>query len=219
MAEIVHLVMRHGYSVLFAAVFLRQIGLPVPANLFVIAAGALAAAGQFRLSPAIALAIAACVIADWVWYELGRLRGDRVLRFFYRFTRDPIVAERNAKRTFQRHGPPLLLVAKFVPGLDAVAPPMAGIARTSRVRFLSLEFVGAGLWTLANSGLGFLFSNNLDRAVRFAGKTGTVLAATLVVALCIYAVRQVVRGHGLDEANQPEMNPVDSPDGAQGFAP
>ena len=72
MNAIVQFVVRHGYSILFAAIFAHQIGLPVPAPLFLLAAGALAAAGKLSLVAALGLAVIACVLADWLWYEAGR---------------------------------------------------------------------------------------------------------------------------------------------------
>src|ERR1035438_1494001 len=90
MNDIVQLVMKHGYSVLFGALFAHQLGLPVPGPLFLLAAGALAAAGKLGFVAAVVLAITACVLGDWPWYEAGRRRGDRVLHFIYRFARDQI---------------------------------------------------------------------------------------------------------------------------------
>ena len=88
-------------------------------------------------------------------------------------TRDPDFHDRRAKRTFARYGPALLLVAKFVPGLDAVAPPLAGTLRTSRVRFLALDAVGAALYACVYGGLGYVFSHDLNRAAVYVSRAGT----------------------------------------------
>jgi len=195
MNVIVQFVLKHGYSILFAAVFVRQIGLPVPAPLFLLAAGALAAAGKLDLVPALGLAVTACVLADWVWYEAGRRRGNKVLHFIHRFARDPAGHDRRAKETFARYGLPLVVLAKFVPGLDAVAPPLAGTSRTSRLRFLAFDSVGAGLYSSAYAGLGYVFSHDLDRAAAYVGRVGTVFAGLAFAALSIYAARKLVQRH------------------------
>src|SRR4051794_25510988 len=116
MNAIVQFVVKHGYSILFATAFAHQIGVPVPGPLFLLAAGALAAAGRLGFVPAVALVVVASVMADWVWYEAGRRRGDKVLNFLHRLTRDPEYHNRKAKETFARYGLQILLVAKFVPG-------------------------------------------------------------------------------------------------------
>src|SRR5271166_1310225 len=119
MHSILYFVTKHGYSVLFPGIFVHQLGLPGPGPLFLMAAGALAAAGKMGLVVALVLAVTACVLADWPWYGAGRHQGNRVLHFIHRLTRDPDVHNRRAKKTFARHGPFILSVAKFVPGLDA----------------------------------------------------------------------------------------------------
>ena len=192
MNTIVEFVMRHGYSILFAALFAHQIGLPVPGPLFLLAAGALAATGKLGLFPALGLAVIACVLADWVWYEMGRRRGIKVLHFIHRLLRDPDAHDRRAKETFARFGPPLLVPAKFVPGLDAVAPPLAGISLTSRLRFLAFDAVGAGLYSVVYAGLGYAFSHDLDRAAAYVGRAGTLLAGVVFAGLFTYAARKLV---------------------------
>ena len=195
MDSILLFVANHGYSILFAAVFARQIGLPVPANLFLLAAGALAASQKLALFAAVLLAITACVIADWVWYEAGRRGGDKVLHFIPHFAADPAAADRKAKEHFKKYGPPILLLAKFVPGLDAVAPPLAGTSRTSRLRFLMLETTGAALWSVAYAGLGYAFSQDLNRAARYVGRAGVLMVIGLVSAFCVFGVYKLLTSY------------------------
>ena len=190
MNDIVQFVMKHGYPVLFGALFAHQLGLPVPGPLFLLAAGALAAAGKLGLVAALVLAIIAAVLGDWPWYEAGRRHGDRVLHFIHRLARDPDAHDRRAKETFARYGPPILVIAKFVPGLDAVTPPLAGTSRTSRIRFLGLDAVGAGLYSCTYGGLGYFFSHDLERVAAYAGRAGTVLAGLALAGILIYTVRR-----------------------------
>jgi membrane protein DedA with SNARE-associated domain len=192
---IVQFVLKHGYSLMFTALFAHQIGLPLPGPLFLLAAGALAAAGKMRLVAAIGLATIACVLADFVWYEAGRRQGDKVLHFIHRFARDPDAHDRRAKETFARFGLPLVLLSKFVPGLDAVAPPLAGASRTGRLRFLAFDAAGASLYSCAYAGLGYVFRHDLDRAAAYAGRAGTVVAGFAFAALSIYAAHKLLRHH------------------------
>jgi membrane protein DedA with SNARE-associated domain len=211
MNTIVQFVVKHGYSILFAAIFAHQIGLPVPGPLFLLAAGALAATGKLGLIPAIGLAVIATVLADWPWYEAGRgRRGIKVLHFIHRLSRDPDYHDRKAQETFARYGPSILLISKFVPGLDAVAPPLAGISRTSRLRFLAFDAAGASLYSCAYAGLGYVFSHNLDLAAAYVGRAGTVLGGLVLAAVSIYALGRLVqrkrsmRDAGLAVMNRPE---------------
>ncbi len=193
MNEIFQFVMKHGYSVLFGAVFVHQLGLPVPGPLFLLAAGALAAAGKLGLVAVLILAISACALGDWPWYEAGRRWGDRVLHFLHHLAKDPGAHDRRAKATFAKYGPPILLLAKFVPGLDAVTPPLAGTSGTSRLRFFTFDAIGAGLYSFAYAGLGYVFSHDLDRAAAYGGRAGKLLAALLFAACLAYGIRKLVR--------------------------
>ena len=193
MNAIVQFLLKHGYAVLFAAIFARQIGLPVPAPLFLIAAGALAAARKLGLVAALGLAVTACVLADWVWYEAGRRWGDRVLHFVHGLAPDPDAAERRSRKNFARHGPRILVVAKFIAGLDLVAPPLAGTSAVSRLRFLAFDTIGATLWSGTYAGLGLIFNHDLDRAAAYAARVGTLLAGLVFAGLSIYAAPKLAR--------------------------
>jgi membrane protein DedA with SNARE-associated domain len=193
MNAIFQFVLQHGYAILFGALFAHQLGFPLPGPLFLLAAGALAAAGKLNFVVVLGLAVAAIVLADWPWYEAGRQWGDRVVHFVHRLTRDPDYHDRKAKETFARYGLSLLLVSKFVPGLDAVAPPLAGTSRTSRIRFVAFDVVGAALYSFTYAGLGYVFSNDLDRGAAYVGRMGTLMAGLALAALCFYAARKLLR--------------------------
>jgi membrane protein DedA with SNARE-associated domain len=195
MTAILQFVFKHGYSLLFCALFAHQIGLPLPGPLFLLAAGALAASGKLSLTASVCLAIIACVLADWPWYEAGRRGGDKVLHFIHRFTRDPDAHDRRAKETFTRFGPPILLISKFVPGLDAVAPPLAGTSRTSRARFFAFDAIGAGIYACTYAGIGYIFDHDLDRAAAYVSRAGTLLAGLIVIALFLVVARKLVLAH------------------------
>ena len=195
MNAIVQLLVKHGYSVLFASVFARQMCLPVPAILFLIAAGALAGAGRMTLAVALGLAIIACLLADMVWYEAGRRWGDEILHFAYGLALNPDAAARRSKETFVRHGPRTLMLAKFVVGLDAATPPLAGLSGTSRLRFLAFDTVGAALWSGAYAGLGYVLGKDLDRAAAYAARLGALWVIVVFASLATYAGRKLVRWH------------------------
>ncbi|MGA8087458.1 MAG: DedA family protein [Terracidiphilus sp.] len=186
MTAILQFVLKHGYSFLFVALFAHQVGIPLPGPLFLLAAGALASAGKLDLPAVIGLTIIACVSADWIWYEAGRRRGAKVLHLIHRFTRDPDFHDRRAKRVFARYGPPILLVSKFVPLLDAVSPPLAGLSHTSRIRFLVFDSMGAALYACVYGGAGYVFSHDLDRAAGYLSHAGKLLLVVAIIGFCGY---------------------------------
>ncbi len=192
MTEIVQYLARHGYPVLFASVFARQLCLPVPAILFLLAGGAMAGNGKLNLALVVGLGVAGCVLADLVWFEAGRLRGDDVVHLIHRFSSASDSNAARTKRLFARYGTKALVVAKFVIGLDAIAPPLAGMSGTSLRRFVSFDGIGATLWAGLYAGLGYAFYQQLDKAAAFAKGLGAILTAIVLLLIAVVIVRRVV---------------------------
>ncbi len=192
MTEIAQYLARHGYPVLFASVFARQLCLPVPAILFLLAGGALAGNGKLNLALVIGLGVVGCVLADLVWFEAGRLRGDDVVHFIHRFSSASDSNAARTKRLFARYGTKALVVAKFVIGLDAIAPPLAGMSGTSLRRFVSFDGVGATLWAGLYAGLGYVFYQQLDKAAAYAKGLGAILTAIALLLIAVVIVRRVI---------------------------
>ena len=100
MNETLDFLTQHGSLVLAAAVFAEQIGLPLPALPFLIAAGALAGTGQMAASVALVSAVVAAMAGDQVWFELGRRRGRGVLNWLCRISLEPTSCVRRTEDFF-----------------------------------------------------------------------------------------------------------------------
>jgi hypothetical protein len=100
---------------------------------------------------------------------------------------------RRTEKAFERHGARSLLVAKFVPGLQTAAPPLAGVFRLPVARFLAWDAAGALLWAGAFVGAGALFHDQLEWLLGASGLVGRGLLALLVGALAAYWLWKVVQ--------------------------
>lgn len=195
MDRVIQFLMRHGGIVLFGAVFAEQVGLPLPAVPFLLAAGTLAGVGRMSLTSALALPTAASLLGDLIWYCLGRHLGTKVLSLMCRISLEPDSCVRRTENVFLRHGVRSLLVAKFVPGLSTVSPPLAGIFGVSVPRFLLYDGLGALFWTESFVGLGYLFSDELERVATYAARTGSLLGVGLGGAVAVYVAVKYVQRH------------------------
>src|SRR5256885_4684029 len=139
MHEALDFLIRHGYSILFASVFVEQIGIPIPSVPMLLGVGALSAEGRFSFGAALIVALIASLPADFAWYQLGRKRGYGVLRVLCRISLEPESCVTATTGAFHRHGMGTLAIAKFIPGLSTVAPPPAGMMKMSAGRFLRLD--------------------------------------------------------------------------------
>jgi membrane protein DedA with SNARE-associated domain len=174
--------LRHGYVVLLGWVFAEQMGLPVPSLPLLLTAGALAGSGRLNFLFALSVSVLAAVSADSIWYTLGRFKGIKVLQFLCKISLEPDSCVRRTEGIFSKQGARSLLLAKFLPGLGAVAPPLAGIFHMRPRRFLLFDGCGSVIWAGAYLGLGYVFSNQIERLIDHALQLGSWLLV-LVIAL------------------------------------
>ncbi len=179
-------VVRHGYALLFFWVLAEQGGLPLPSLPLMLACGALAKDGRLSAPWIVLTGVAACLIADSTWFAIGRLRGAKVLRFVCRMALEPDSCVRQTETAYLRFGSRSLLVTKFVPGLSTVSAPLAAISGLRYHKFVFMDAVGSLIWIGAYLGLGYLFSDQLDRVGDYAARMGSWLAVMVVVLLAAW---------------------------------
>jgi membrane protein DedA with SNARE-associated domain len=187
--ELIHLVERHGCALLFFWVLAEQGALPIPSVPLLIAVGALIHAGSLHAAAAMASCLAGALVADSVWFYFGRTRGKRVLRFLCRVSLEPDSCVRQTENAFFKHGLNTLLIAKFVPGLNTVAAPLAGDSGVGVVRFLAIDTFGIAAWSGAYFGVGYLFSGQVEEALGYAQRLGSgvlILLAALFGAWILW---------------------------------
>ena len=173
MSTLIHYLVRYGVSLVFLNVFAEQIGMPVPAVPTLIVAGALARNGRMSSTHVILIAaVAASLIADWIWFLLGRRYGYRILRTLCRISLSPDSCVRDTEARFERWGMKSLLVAKFIPGFSTVAPPLAGATNRGTLEFLIYDSIGAFLWAGSAVAAGRVFHRAIDQILKLLESLG-----------------------------------------------
>jgi len=186
MHRTVEFLLHHGYIVLLAWVFIEQAGVPIPSLPLLLAAGALAGSHQLNLFASLFVVAFAAVSADSLWYQLGRRKGITVLQFLCKITIEPDSCVRRTEGIFSRQGARSLILAKFLPGLGTVAPPLAGIFHMRPRRFLLFDAAGALLWAATFLGLGYVFSGEIEHIAEHAASLGGWLILILLGAFASY---------------------------------
>jgi len=173
----------YAYAILFLWVLLEQLGVPIPSIPVLLTAGTLAGTHRLSLSASIASVLLACLIADSMWYSLGRRYGNAVLKLLCRFSFEADTCVSKTEGYFHRRGAVTLLFAKFVPGLSTVAPPIAGQTGLPYHRFLLFDLLGSLIWGAAYLAAGFFFGDIAQRSQRFFTMLGHF--AVLIFALMV----------------------------------
>ncbi|MEP6886173.1 MAG: DedA family protein/thiosulfate sulfurtransferase GlpE [Gammaproteobacteria bacterium] len=184
--QLVQSLSEYGLIIVFLNVLLDQIGLPVPAVPTLIVAGALAADGHMSLPGLFAGAVLACLIPDCGWYLVGQKYGIRVLKTLCRISLEPDSCVSQTQTRFERWGVNSLIIAKFIPGLAIIAPPMAGAMRIGWPRFIFLSTCSAILWAGIALGVGVLFKSQIARLLVLMQEFGSLTGLGLLLLLAAY---------------------------------
>jgi membrane protein DedA with SNARE-associated domain/rhodanese-related sulfurtransferase len=179
------MITRWGIALVFGSVLLEHGGLPVPAAPILLGAGALAQQDVLRAEYVLLAAFAACLAADHFWFLLGRRLGRRLLAGVCRLSLSPDTCVRKTDDLIMRHGTPLLLVAKFIPGVSAVAIPTVAAMGLSYRRFLLFDSLGSLLWCGTYVGAGMIFSREVNRVLEAMSRIG---GWSLVIVGALFAL-------------------------------
>lgn len=182
----VYFLRQYGYALIFLAVFAENLGLPLPSYLLILVGAALAAELHFRISGLVIVSVLAALLGDGIWYLLGRLRGRRILRTLCSISLSPDSCVSRTENLFARHGLKSLLVAKFLPGLNTVAPPLAGMLKISPWRFAEFDLGGIGIWVVSAVLLGVGFRSQVQWVMDWLAAFGKLSLAILAVLLAAW---------------------------------
>ncbi len=184
--------LRHGYVLLLGWVFAEQAGLPLPSVPLLLAAGVLAGTGRLNFALCLLASVLAAVSADTMWYRLGRLKGIRILQWICKISLEPDSCVRRTEGVFEKYGAKSLLFAKFLPGLNTVATPLAGVFHMRLRRFLVFDVLGAVIWSGTFLGLGYKFSEQIERIAENLRLAGGEAMAVAIVGLAGYITYKVL---------------------------
>jgi len=191
MNDLLALIVHHGYIVIFLIVLAEALGIPVPAALALVTGGAAVASGALRAPAAALVAVTAMLVGDSILYVLGSRMGWRLLGFLCRVSIDPETCILRSAESFYKRGRATLVIAKFIPGVNSMAPPLAGSMKMPFLQFLGLDFLGATAYALAYGGVGFIFRDfvtTIARGFRAAGQAVEIVVIIAAIAFTAYRV-------------------------------
>ncbi len=183
----------HGYALLFFWVLVEQSAIPLPSAPLLMAAGVLIRTGRLHAPAVIVSCLIAALIADSVWFEMGRRTGRQVLSLLCRISLEPDSCVRRTENAFEKYGMSSLLVSKFVPGLNAVAAPLAGSSKAPYWGFLLYDGGGALIWSGAYVALGYMFSGQLEVIAASASRMGVSFLLLVLALFALWIARKFLQ--------------------------
>ncbi|MFA4872601.1 MAG: VTT domain-containing protein [Patescibacteria group bacterium] len=152
-----------GYLGIAAVVFSESglfLGAFFPGDSLLFTAGFLASQHVFDIRILIPLMFLAAVLGDSFGYAFGRRLGPKI------FSReDSLLFHRDhlerSKRFYERHGGKTIILARFMPIVRTFAPILAGVGRMRYGQFLFFNVIGALIWAVGISYLGFVLGDTV----------------------------------------------------------
>ncbi len=191
MESLVTAIALNGYSILFFVVLAESLGLPVPAALGLLVAGGASARGTLHPGESLACAIGAMLIGDNLMFLMGRYTGWWLLSFLCRVSLNPEACILRSADSFYRRGRIILLFAKFLPGLNTMAPPLAGSMNMPMAQFFGLDSVGTCIYILTYFGAGFIFSDFLAAIIRSYSAFGRVTVWAIATLFVVWLANRL----------------------------
>jgi membrane protein DedA with SNARE-associated domain/rhodanese-related sulfurtransferase len=185
-AQLLALLEHYGVVIVFVAVLVDQVGLPLPAMPVLMIAASSVATGRDFLAALFLGSVTACLLADALWFSIGRTFGMSVLKQLCRISLEPDSCVSTTQTRFERWGVNSLLVARFVPGLGIIAPPLAGALGVGSARFYTLSAASAILWTTTGLAAGRLLHRQIDGLLARLQHAGGIAALAVLALLAIY---------------------------------
>jgi membrane protein DedA with SNARE-associated domain/rhodanese-related sulfurtransferase len=200
----------YAYLILFLWVLVEQLGMPVPSIPVLLTAGTLSATHRIHHSYALAAVLLACILADTMWYALGRRYGGSVLRLLCRLSFEASTCVSKTEGYFTRRGPVTLLIAKFVPGLSTVAAPIAGQTGMPYARFFLWDLAGSVLWAETFLLAGRFFGDLAKRSTAFFQMLGHfAFAIFIAMVLGFFAYRLFKQRKFLQQVRNLRLEPAE----------
>ncbi len=190
---LVALMARHGYAWIFGLLLAEALGLPFPAAIALVAAGAAVAAHTLWGPYVLLAALAALLLGDTLQFWLGRYMGWALLGFLCRLSINPETCMLRSAESFYKRGKTTLVIAKFIPGVNTMAAPLAGSMKMRYGLFLRLDFAGAVVYSMTYLAVGFLSRDFLAALLRGFHTAGLAMEIVVLAALAVYAIYRIAQ--------------------------
>lgn len=140
------------------------IGFFLPGDTLLLSAGFFAGTGKLNLIVLLIVVFVAAALGDNVGYTIGRRTGHRIFRSDSNkiFHKDHLA---RAEQFYEKHGGKTIILARFIPIVRTFAPMAAGMAKMPRRQFVTFNLVGAALWGVGVTMLGYALAKILGEYI------------------------------------------------------
>jgi membrane-associated protein len=151
-------IFKAGGIIALAATLFAETGLLVgfflPGDTLLFAAGFFVAQGKLNMGVTLVVLFVAAILGNMLGYEIGRRGGPKTFNkpdsvFFHKDNVD------KAHAFFAKHGGKTIILARFVPIVRTLAPPIAGMGHMPYGKFMTYNLIGGLIWVPSVTLIGF----------------------------------------------------------------
>lgn len=193
MPDVISLIKEYSYLGIFIIVFLESgIFFLLPGDSLLFAFGLLASSGYVDIYTGIVLILIAAIGGGGVGYSIGQyieaLSNHKYLKNI--FKKDKI---EETKVFLNKHGTKTILLARFVPVVRTFAPMLAGFAKMDKKLFWKYNIIGAFVWGVGITVLGYVFGNKFSGIEKHITLISVVIIAISLLPFAISFVNKKFR--------------------------
>ena len=173
---------RGSYLGIVLFLTLTGIGLPVPEEVPIVAAGVASRAGALQWYYALPACLIGAVLGDSLMYAIGRFFGEKILKshpWWSGFLTPE--REKTIERLIKEHGIKAFFVARFLVGLRSPFYLTAGMLRVKYRWFLLADLICASVVIGGFFGLSYAFGDRITGLIRSAERGLTIVAISAAV--------------------------------------
>lgn len=180
----------YGLYAVFFFILLESMGIPMPGETILIAAGIYAgASNRISVASLVATAASAAIVGDNLGYFVGRSIGQESIRKYGRHVRLDERRIRLGRYLFLRQGDKIVFFGRFVAVLRAFAALLAGANQMAWPRFLAMNALGGICWATLIGVSSYFFGERIERMAAPVGMAVLLGVLLLIIATVMYARR------------------------------
>lgn len=193
MTDLLAIMALHGYTLVFVLLLAEAVGFPFPAAIALVAAGAAVSSHAMSFGVVLAAGVVALLIGDSAQFWLGHFTGWALLGFLCRLSMNPETCILRSAESFYKRGKMTIVIAKFIPGVNTMAAPLAGSMKMRFGQFLRLDLAGSLLYASTYLLVGFLGRDFLAAILNGFHAAGRAMEIIVVVAIVAYAIYRFIQ--------------------------
>jgi len=175
-----------GYTGVFFLMLLESSFFPFPSEVVMVPAGYLASKGEMNIWLALISGVAGSLAGALFNYYLALKLGRK---FLLKYGKYMLIHERNIfkmEQFFEKHGHISTFSGRLIPGVRQYISLPAGIAKMNLKQFMLFTSLGAGVWVLFLTLLGYYVGENEALIKAYISQIVVFTMAALAVMVFVY---------------------------------